>query len=254
MNLRKKIVMIIAGTMMSVTLFSSTALAASYTIVPNDTLYIVGRLFNTTVTTLKSENNLTSDKIYPGQIIEVPATEYTVKSGDSLFLIAKNFGIEVTALRKANNKWDNMLLIGQKLIIPAGKVAAVAPVGTVIPYTTAEVDLLARLITAEARGESYNAMVAVGAVVVNRVQSPDWPNSISTVINHVTGGYYQFTPVKNGYINNPATSEAIKAAWAALYNSDPSNNAMFYFDDSSTNEWLWAKTVTARIDSMVFVK
>lgn len=255
MNLRKKLGIITAGVAMSVTLFSSTAFAASYTIVPNDTLFTLSRLFNTTVSNLKSDNNLTSDKIFPGQIIEVAATEYTVKSGDTLFLIAQRFGTDVNSLRKANNKWDNLILPGQKLIIPGGKaVTAAAPVGTVIPYTTAEVDLLARLITAEAKGEPYHAMVAVGAVVVNRVQSREWPNSITSVINHVSGGYHQFTPVKNGYINHPATSDAIKAAWAALYDSDPSNSAMFYFDDSSTNEWLWSKTVTARIGRMVYVK
>jgi spore germination cell wall hydrolase CwlJ-like protein len=112
---------------------------------------------------------------------------------------------------------------------------------------------LARLITAETTGQPYEAMVAVGGVVVNRVQSPDWPSSITAVINHVTGGYYQFTPVKNGYINSPPSDIAVKAAWDALYGSDPSNGACFYFDDSSTNQWLWSKPITARIGSMVFV-
>jgi spore germination cell wall hydrolase CwlJ-like protein len=97
-------------------------------------------------------------------------------------------------------------------------------------------------------------MKAVGGVVVNRVQSTEWPNTISAVINHVIGGYYQFTPVKNGFINNPASKDAIKAAWAAMYDSDPSKHAMFYFDDTSKNQWLWSKTVTVRIDNMVFVK
>jgi spore germination cell wall hydrolase CwlJ-like protein len=114
--------------------------------------------------------------------------------------------------------------------------------------------MLARLITAETTGEPYDAMVAVGAVVVNRVQSSDWPNTITSVINQKIGGYYQFTPVKNGYINNPPSDTAVKAAWDALYGKDPSNGAQFYFDDSSTNQWLWSKTITARIGRMVFVK
>lgn len=247
--------MAIAVIVFALTFQSTIAFAADYTIVPNDTLYTVSRLFGTTVNTIKSDNNLSSDRIYPGQVLDVPATLYTVKSGDTMYLIAKNNGITLDALRKANGEWDNMIYPGQKLLVPA-KSPASAPTQskTVIPYTSAEVDLLARLITAEAKGESYDAMVAVGGVVVNRVQSPEWPSSIKAVINHVTGGYYQFTPVKNGEINNPATSEATKAAWAALYGNDPSNGALFFFDKSSTNQWLRSKPVTARIGSMIFAK
>ncbi|NLP33909.1 MAG: cell wall hydrolase [Clostridiales bacterium] len=56
---------------------------------------------------------------------------------------------------------------------------------------------------------------------------------INAIINHVAGGYHQFTPVKNGFINNKPTDVSIKAAWAALYGADPSKGALFYFDDSS---------------------
>jgi spore germination cell wall hydrolase CwlJ-like protein len=257
MKLRKRTGIFVIAAIMSLTLFTATAHAADYTIVPNDSLYSIGRLFNTSVSKLMSDNLLSSSNIYPGQILKVPAEVYTVKSGDTLYLISQRYGIPFISLRKANNEWDNLIYPGQQLIlpgiIPSGETTS-ASAKTVIPYTTNEVDLLARLITAEAKGESYDAMVGVGAVVVNRVQSTDWPNTIYDVIYHVTGGYQQFTPVKNGQINNPATSDAIRAAWASLYGKDPSNDAMFYFDDSSTNQWLWSKTVTARIDHMVFVK
>jgi LysM repeat protein len=256
----KKAGIYIAGVLVSFTLFTTTAYAAEYKVVPNDSLYKISSLFKTTTSTLMSDNNLSSNTIYPGQVLEVPADIYTIKSGDSIYLIAKKFGISVTSLRQANNKWDNLIIPGQKLILPGIKSSNTTTSTTsttsktVIPYTSAEVNLLARLITAETTGEPYDAMVAVGAVVVNRVQSPDWPNSITSVINQVINGYYQFTPVKNGYINNPPSDAALKAAWAALYGSDLSNNAMFYFDDSSTNQWMWSKPITARIGSMVFVK
>jgi len=248
----------VAGVLLSLTLYSTTAFAADYTILQNDSLYKIGILFNTPVSTLMSNNHLNSDLIYPGQVLDIPANIYTIKNGDSLYLIAKNYGIPLAELRKANNKWDDLILTGQQLLLPAVKSSSDMKESstsskTVIPYTQEEFDLLARLITAEANGESYDAMVAVGAVVVNRVQSTEWPSSISSVINQVSGGYYQFTPVKNGYINNPSTDDAIRATWAALYGSDPSNGAMFYFDDSSTNQWLWSKTIAARIGSMVFV-
>lgn len=122
-----------------------------------------------------------------------------------------------------------------------------------ISYTNADIDLLARLITAEATGQPYKAMVSVGAVVVNRVQSKEWPNTISKVINHVSAGYYQFSPVKNGYIKKPASKTAIKAAKAALKGIDPTNGAMFYFDDSTNNKFLLEKKVSVKYDNMVFV-
>ena len=260
--------------LLTLTLFSSNAYAANYTVLPKDSLYKIGQLFNTSVSTLKSNNNLSSNMIYPGQALKVTAEIYTVKSGDSLYLIAKRSGITLDNLRIANNKWDNLILPGQKLLLPALKISGVhagstsasstgsttgssnntSNSGTVISYTKSEVDLLARLITAEAIGEPYDTMVGVGAVVVNRVQSSDWPNTISSVINHVTGGYYQFSPVQNGYINKPPTDDALRAAWAALYGADPSNEALFYYDTSSTNAWIRSKPVTARIGNMIFAK
>ena len=89
-------------------------------------------------------------------------------------------------------------------------------------------DLLARLINAEAGGESYNAQVAVGAVVMNRVKSSRFPNSISAVINQKYNGSYQFTCVQNGNIKRPATASDVKAAIAALSGTDPVKNALFF--------------------------
>ena len=254
----KKVKVCAAGVLLSLALGSTSAFAADYTVLKDDSLYKLSELFQTTVSTLKSENHLASDMIYPGQILSVSAGLHTVKSGDTLYLIAKKYGIPLASLRQANNKWDDLLMPGTSLVLPGVNLsgettASSGTYDTVIPYTKEEVNLLARLIAAEAAGEPYDAMAAVGAVVVNRVKSPDWPSTITEVINHVAGGYYQFTPVKNGYINNPPTDASLRAAWAALYGSDPSHGAMFYFDDSSTNQWLWSKTTAAKIGSMVFV-
>ncbi|CUH93810.1 cell wall hydrolase [Herbinix luporum] len=264
MNILKKASILAASVLFfSLTIFSANAYAADYTIVPNDSLYQISRLFKTSVSSLKSDNNLKSDTIFPGQVLNVPANVYTIKSGDSLYLIAQRYNISLADLRKANNKWDNLIIPGQKLILPGVSstnssndniLTASSSTKTVIPYKNSEVDLLARLIRAEAVGEPYEAMVGVGAVVVNRVKNPDWPNSISSVINHVSGGYYQFSPVQNGHINTPPTDASLRAAWAALYGSDPSKGALFYYDTSSTNQWIRSKPVTAKIGSMIFAK
>jgi len=248
---------------LSLSLFIATpASAATYKVVSNDSLYKIGVLFNTSVSSIKVNNNLSSEIIQPGQILQVPGITYTVKSGDTLFLIAKKYGISLYSLRKANNKWNDLIYPNNILTVPARtttsnttstNVGQTSSSKSVIPYSSSDLDLLARLVRAEAEGQPYNAKVAVAAVVVNRVQSSEFPNTISGVINQRINGYYQFTPVKNGMINNTATAEDRQAALSALNGSDPTNGALFYFDDSATNKWLWSKPLAARIDRMVFV-
>lgn len=240
------------STVVTSILFTSFTFSASYSVTWGDTLYKISQLFNTSVTKLYTTNDLKSSIIYPGQVLEVPAATYTVSRGDTLYLISQKHGIPLYSLRKANKKWDNYLYIGQKLIIPT--VYTPSKTKTVISYTPYELDLLARLIKAEADGQPYDAQVAVGAVVINRVDSSSFPNNINDVIHQVINGYYQFTPVKNGWIKNPATETAKKAANQALRGSDPSNGALFYFDDSATNTWLWSKPILARIGRMVYVE
>lgn len=254
----KKPAVFFAGVLVSAVLLSNSAFAGSYTVVANDTLSKIGGIFNTSSSTIMSDNGLKSTVIYPGQVLYVRADNYTVKSGDTLYLIAKKFGISLNALRSANNKWNDMIYPGQVLVIPGTQAATAAKTAStagkaVISYTASDLDLLARLITAEAQGEPYNAQVGVGAVVINRVLNDRFPNTISSVIYQIDSGYYQFTPVENGWIKKPATDTAKKAAFDALHGSDPSNGALYYFDDSATNKWLWSKPLMARIGHMVYV-
>lgn len=225
--------------------------AADYTVTTDDTLYTLSKLFNTTTATMKASNNLNGNNLIPGEVIFVPAHEHTVKSGESMYSIAKKYGISLTDLMKVN-KNNNSLNIGEQLIIPGVKPYKIAD--SVIPYSKGEVELLAKLIEAEAAGETFQAKIGVGAVVVNRVQSGEWASTIRGVIYQKFGEYYQFTPVKNGYINHSPSAESRRAAWFAMFGSDPSHGAIYYFDDSSKNEWLWAKPQTAILDSLVFAK
>ncbi|MDF2944684.1 MAG: hypothetical protein K0S01_3542 [Herbinix sp.] len=231
---------------------ATVASAATYTVTANNSLYSISKLFNTSINSLRQSNNFDEDSLTPGDKIYVPAHVYKVKSGDSMYEVATKYEIPVSNLKKANSQTGNSIVPGEKLIIPGVKPSKKSD--TVISYSSSEVDLLARLIEAEAGGETQQAKIAVGAVVVNRVQSGDWASSIKGVINQKFGAYYQFTPVKNGMINKKASSNSKKAAWTALYGSDPSKGAIFYFDQSSTNQWLWSKKQTAQADHLVFVK
>ncbi|MDR3148855.1 MAG: spore cortex-lytic enzyme [Oscillospiraceae bacterium] len=103
---------------------------------------------------------------------------------------------------------------------------------------SSQVNLLARLISAEARGEPYQGQVAVGAVVLNRVKHPSFPNSMSGVI-------YQpgaFSCLDDGQFNEAVADSAYKAARDALNGWDPSGGAIYYFNPvTATNKWIWSR-------------
>ncbi|EDS78686.1 cell wall hydrolase [Clostridium massiliodielmoense] len=248
-------------------LLSQSVFAATYKVVPNDSLYKIGKLFNTSVTSIKNNNNLKGDIIYPGQALNVPAKVHNVVSGESLYLISKKYNISLDSLRKANNKWDNLIYPNDKLLIPSLNVtstnsATTKPSSTsvqasttpksVIPYTQDDLDVLSRLVHAEAGGESYKTRVCVASVVINRVKSNQFPNSIKGVVYEVSDGHYQFTPVLNGMINKPATEEDKKAALEALNGNDPTKGALYFFDNTVTNKWLLSKPVALHSDKMTF--
>ena len=116
---------------------------------------------------------------------------------------------------------------------------------------SSNVNLLARLIYGEARGEPYTGQVAVGAVVMNRVKSSSFPNSISGVI-YQSGA---FDAVRDGQINLSPDSSARKAAQDAINGWDPSYGAIYYFNPSTaTNKWIWSRPMTVTIGRHRFCK
>ena len=116
---------------------------------------------------------------------------------------------------------------------------------------SSNVNLLAHLIYGEARGESYIGQVAVGAVIMNRVKSSVFPNTIAGVI-------YQkgaFDAVSDGQINMSPDNSAKKAAQDAINGWDPSYGAIYYFNPATaTNKWIWSRPVTVIIGKHRFCK
>ena len=118
---------------------------------------------------------------------------------------------------------------------------------------TSDVQLLARAINGEARGEPYEGQVAVGAVILNRVRDSRFPNTIAGVI-------YQpgaFTAVSDGQINVPIdeNSTVVKAARDALNGWDPTEGAVYYFNpNTATNKWIWSRPVIKTIGKHRFCK
>jgi len=117
--------------------------------------------------------------------------------------------------------------------------------------SSSNLNLLARLVYGEARGEPYTGQVAVAAVVLNRVKSSSFPNTISGVI-YQSGA---FDVVRDGQINLTPNSTAIKAAGDALNGWDPSYGAVYYFNPkTATNKWIWSRPHTVTIGNHRFCK
>ncbi|MBZ9607482.1 LysM peptidoglycan-binding domain-containing protein [Clostridium estertheticum] len=268
-------------------IFAATSTTKTYTVKSGDCLSSIAKKYGQSLNDLRKANNKWNDSIFPGQVLKISGgtsatvkqttqtksdslKTYTVKSGDCLSSIAKKCGQSLNDLRKANNKWNDSIFPGQVLKISGGSSSTAAQTtktektvqtvqtartkSTAIKYTDSDLNLLARLITAEAGGESYEAQVAVGAIVVNRVKSSYFPNSIKAVINENTNGRYQFTPVLNGNINRPAEASGMKAAIEALKGNDPTNKALFFYSGATPIGLTEPQPVSRIIGNMTFVQ
>ncbi len=122
-------------------------------------------------------------------------------------------------------------------------------VGTIPSATESNVYLLARIISAEARGEPYIGQVAVGAVVLNRIEHPSFPDTLSGVI-------YQdgaFTAITDGQFDQPIADSAYQAAREALSGNDPTGGAIYYYNpDKTSNQWIRSRPVIKRIGAHLF--
>ena len=107
-------------------------------------------------------------------------------------------------------------------------------------FSSEDIDLLARIISAEARGEPYAGQVAVGAVILNRIEHPSFPNTLAGVI-------YQpgaFSCLYDGGVNAPVAESAYRAARDAINGQDPSGGAIYYYNPAkSTNQWIFSRPV-----------
>lgn len=123
--------------------------------------------------------------------------------------------------------------------------------GSVAGFSDSDYRLLARIISAEARGESYEGQVAVGGVVLNRVRHSSFPNTISGVV-------YQpgaFSAINDGQINQPVSESCYRAARDAMNGWDASGGAIYYYNpDKTSNKWMRTRPVIKRIGRHLFCK
>ncbi len=158
-------------------------------------------------------------------------------------------GIFGSATKAAVINFQNDKGLSSDGIVGSKTLAALGIDGAENDYTSNDYYLLARLISAEARGESYLGQVAVGAVVLNRVEHPSFPDTITSVI-------YQkgaFSCLYDGQFNEPISDSAYAAARDALNGMDPSGGAIYYFNpNTATNSWIWSRPVITTIGNHIF--
>ncbi|MGC4377173.1 cell wall hydrolase [Fictibacillus sp. Mic-4] len=179
------------------------------------------------------------------------AFAYEVKRGDTMTKISKKYGLSLGELIRLNPqvKNPNLIFIGQTIHTSGNSSSTVSHKTNV---SANDRDLLARLVRAEAGGEPYDGKVAVAIVVLNRVDSPDFPNTVHDVI-YQKG---QFSPVANGQINQPADNESRRAVDEAIaYDRSRGYGSLYFYNpELSPNSWLKSRPTTKVIGHHVFKK
>ena len=161
--------------------------------------------------------------------------------------------LTVSAVKKFQQK--NGLTVdgiaGPKTLAAMGITSSNSSSSSSSSSNSSDVNLLARVIYGEARGEPYAGQVAVGAVILNRVKSSQFPNTIAGVV-YQSGA---FDAVSDGQVNLTPDSTAKKAAQDALNGWDPSYGAIYYFNpNTATNKWIWSRPLTVTIGKHRFCK
>ena len=163
------------------------------------------------------------------------------------------FGSQTEAAVKYFQRKNGLVadgIVGKKTAAALG-ISLSGSSGTATANTDSEVYLLAQCIHGEARGEPYKGQVAVGAVILNRVRSSQFPNTIAGVI-------YQkgaFSVVADGQINMDPGESALKAAKDALNGWDPTGGCLYYYNPKKTsNAWILSRPIVLRIGEHVFCK
>jgi N-acetylmuramoyl-L-alanine amidase len=174
------------------------------------------------------------------------AVSHKVKKGDTLFKLSRNYGVSIASIKNANGLRSDKILIGQVLRIPTST-NNVSRSGR--SFSQEDINWLARVVHGEARGESYTGQVAVAAVVLNRLDSRQFPNTVKGVIFQ-SGA---FTAVADGQINLTPGTTAYRAVREAIAGADPSGGALYYWNPAkATSKWIWSRTIINRIGNHVF--
>jgi len=185
------------------------------------------------------------DKIPKDKIID-----YYVGPGDTLYDLARDFSTTIGTILALNNKNNSFLRSGEKIRLPVHNLTSHQILNKRV--SKQELNLLARAVYGESRGEPYLGQVAVAAVIINRVLSRQFPNTFAQVIYQ--GG--QFSAVSDGQINLTPNQKAYRAARDALNGSDPTNGALYFYNPKTATRvsFFRGRRVITKIGDHVFIE
>ncbi len=185
--------------------------------------------------------DLQSRLIQLGYVVGPLDGKYGVKTQAGVKLFQKEHGINPNGIAEAST-------IKELRRLTAGSTNAA---GQALGEKNVDVNLLARLVNGEARGEPYVGQVAVAAVVLNRMKDPAFPKTIANIIYQPLA----FSCVADGQINLPPQPSALKAANEAISGVDPSRGAVFFFNPAKTsNKFIWSRPPIKTIGNHIFTR
>ncbi|MFW5786892.1 MAG: LysM peptidoglycan-binding domain-containing protein [Halanaerobiales bacterium] len=229
-----------------------------YYVQPGDTLYKIAQKYNITINKIKEYNDLNTNMLDIGQKLQIPVpdssdseinieVDYRIEPGDDLISIGLKFNLPPWTIKAYNNLQTDYLRPGSTIKIPF----QVENDEVNSPYNNnkRELNLLARTVYSEARGEPFEGQVAVAAVVLNRLRHGFFPNTIEDIIFQP----WQFTAVHDGQFWLEPDQQAFIAAKAALKGWDPTEGAIYYYNpDTATSDWVFYRNVVIKIGDHYF--
>ncbi|MEJ6951855.1 cell wall hydrolase [Natronospora cellulosivora (SeqCode)] len=182
------------------------------------------------------------------ETVEAGSWQYTVRRGDSLWRIANNYGTTVNGIS------GDRIQPGQVLNIPGGNSSAAAnnAGGSIGRLSSAERDLFARVVMAEAGGEPYTGQVGVAAVILNRINSSEFPNTLNDVIYQ----RHAFEAVTNGSIWRRTPTDSVQRAVDEAMNGwDPTYGSLFFWNPyKPVTPWIWSRPIQVQYGDHVFAR
>ncbi len=247
--------MLLVFTLLAVGTTPAWGSGIDHTVRSGESLWLLANRFDTSVDAIQSINGISRTMIFAGESLSIPHTGplHVVSRGESLYKISMWYGVSVGDIQRINTHWSSTIFPGQRLAIPSGDTRTLAQAVETRSASLGDpdMDLLARIVHSEAKGESYEGQVAVAAVVLNRVRSDLFPNTIAGVVYEPR----QFEPVSNGTIYQPADATAFRAAQDALNGWDPSGGALYFFAPAKTsNAFVWSRPVIRDIGNHRFTR
>ena len=204
-----------------------------------------------------SVNTHYAARINPGQqlpdVADIPRDKiitYNVGPGDTLYDLARDFSTTIGTILALNNKENSALRTGERIKIPIHNLTPHQVLNQRV--SKQELNLLARAVYGESRGEPYLGQVAVAAVIINRILSPQFPDTFAQVI-YQQG---QFSAVGDGQINLRPNQTAYRAARDALDGKDPTNGALYFYNPETATrvEFFQGRRVITKIGDHLFVE